>query len=605
MPASEPGSLAEARGTGPAPETGPRPPVFWIPILAGLAHALLMGVAFPPVGFWPAAFLAPLPLVWIALRQPPPPVSPAHPVERRRRRIARALRIPALVTLGILPLHLYENQWVMDVSAFGFFPMAVIMAGFYGTFVWLLALIHRRFPRLPLTLLVPLIWTGLEVFRGEVVVTGYPWILLAHPLIDAPALPAPAAIIGTYGVSFLVALFAGVAADLLWSRPRQVIPAAVGGFGAIAAFAISAALRPPPPPEGAFRIAVVQTNTPQDNKLGWSLEQRVTDFARFLDLTRQAAALSPKPDLIVWPETMFPGAYLDPAWVRAVHDTEVRTGARFEAATYFNDKLLTLQGELGIPMLVGAIGIDNPAYVGPVEKLELKKDAEYNSVFLINHGEVQPGRYDKIALTPFGETMPYVHYWPWLQNQILGIAAHGMAFDLAAGTQARTFRVPSNLPDRPEVVIATPICFESTKPSISRRLLAGQDGNPRVVVTLTNDGWFGGFDTARLDHLQIARWRAVELAVPVVRAANTGISASIDARGRVQKSGVEGGGTGARVDGVLLAETHPGRVITIYARIGDVFGWTTLGLTGGLALIALVKPRPGARPSKNTPAAAT
>jgi apolipoprotein N-acyltransferase len=217
-------------------------------------------------------------------------------------------------------------------------------------------------------------------------------------------------------------------------------------------------------------------------------------------------------------------------------------------------------------------------------------DAVYNSVFLIDRGQVQPGRYDKVGLTPFGEVMPYISAWPRLQDLLLDFGAHGMKFNLSAGTRPQGFRISTS--SGPPVAIATPICFEATKPALCRWLINAQGPGPKVIVNLTNDGWFGHFVPGRWQHLQVARWRAVELGVPVVRVANTGVSAAIDARGRLVKSGVEGEPGAARTDGVLLADVAPGGGRTIYARLGDVLGWSALIAGAALVGLALLRRPP-------------
>lgn len=600
MPASRPGALAAARGVEAA--SGGAGSI-WVPVAAGLLHALLMFLAFPPVGAWPAALVAVAPLAWVGARV----AKTAYPAlaagEKRRRRWARELRPPLLVTAGVMPLHLYEHQWLIDVTGLGYVPFAIGMSLFAGAFVWLLARVLRRLPVLPVAVTAAVLWTGLEVFRGEVIFTGYPWMLIAHPLIDAPLLAAPAAVLGTYFVSFLAAALGGVIAELALAGRRPVSLAAawvviLGGFG------LGFLGRARPAPEGTFRVVVVQTNVPQDNKLEWTLDQRLADFDRFLELTARAAAVDPRPDLIVWPETMFPGVFLDPAGLKTVEEAEARIGQPLKGLSYFAERLAQVQGEIGIPMLVGAVGYDNPRLVGSAESLDLKSDDRFNSVFLVAGGRVDPVRYDKMVLTPFGEVMPYVNAWPWLEKQVMALAAQGMAFDLSPGERARVFRIPSGLPDRPEVVVATPICFEATKAGLCRRLLKDQGESPRVLVNLTNDGWFGGFSTTRLQHLQIARWRALELATPVVRAANTGISTWISARGRVIKAGVEAPGPGEGVDGILIADTRPGRATTIYARVGDVFGWSAMGVAAALGVVSLIKRRTGVGPKNQGGSAA-
>src|SRR5262245_28184481 len=493
MPASEPappGSGVAGRG-------------HWalMSVVAGLIHAALMAAAFPSFNLWPCVLLAPAPLVWLAIhladRTPPGP-----------RRWRRALGIMLLVAAGVLPFDLYEQRWLIDVTAPGYGPLAVAMALFPGAFVVLLGRMRRALPWLPVSLGAPVLWTGLEVLRGEVAFTGYPWYLLAHPLIASPLLAMPAAIVGTYGVSFLVVVPSGVAADVLGARRRWIAPAVLG-LGSVALVVVAPWLTPSAGPGGIFRVAVVQTNIPQDNKLDWMLEQKTNDFERFLELTRRAAAADPRPDVIVWPETMFPGMYLDPDAVAQERRFGVyRRADKRPTTDLFHDRLLAFQAEIGIPMLVGAIGADN-VRVHEGDSLPLP-DAVYNSVFVIQHGQVQSTRYDKIGLTPFGVVLPYASAWPWLERQIMAFGARGMTFELTAGTTPRVFRIPSRLPDRAEVVIATPICFEATKAGLCRRLLAGYEGMPRIVINLTNDGWFGSFDAGRWQHLQSARWRAVE-----------------------------------------------------------------------------------------------
>src|SRR5690606_30188490 len=116
----------------------------------------------------------------------------------------------------------------------------------------------------------------------------------------------------------------------------------------------------------------------------------------------------------------------------------------------------------------------------------------------------------------FGEVMPYISNFPALEQALMDLAAGGMSFALRRGADAHGLTVPAG--EEP-LHIATPICFEAASGPTTRRLAA----QPRahLLVNVTNDGWFGDFDPARLQAAQIARWRAVELATPVVRAANT------------------------------------------------------------------------------------
>jgi apolipoprotein N-acyltransferase len=518
-----------------------------------------MACAFPPIDLWPLAFLAPVPLMWAGLR-------------------LRGRWMPLLVGLGLLPLWLYEQQWVIDISALGYAPMAVTLALFYVLFVWATARAARRL-RNPwaLALALPVLWTGAEVFRGEVTFTGYPWFLIAHPLIAIPALAAPASVLGTYFVSFLVAAAAAAGALLILDARRRWGGALVLGAIAAAGWLGSPLILRRGPAGAPVTVAVVQTNLPQSNKIQWPVEDRIASFNRFAALTDRAARA--RPDLIVWPETMFPGDVLDP-WVqdklRQLADAGKLEPESVSLLPMYGE-LLALQRRAGSPMLVGALGMDRDAGEG-------ERAAQHNSVFLITGGRVADIRYDKLHLTPFGEVMPYIRYWPWLQKQMLALAAGGMSFDLAPGVAPNVFHLPS----QPGTVIATPICFEGTSASVCRRLTRAAGPRPMVIINLTNDGWFGNFDPGRWQHLQAARWRAVEFGVPLVRAANTGVSAAIDARGRLLAAGTDDGAL-ARRDGVLSARVAPTRSSTIFARVGYVFTWLALGLAGLLVLATFIR----------------
>jgi len=551
-------------------------------IIAGLVHAAAMLLAFPPVGFWPMVFVAPMPLIWAGWIRGQDLIS----THGTRSRLGRG---PIWVSLASSPLHLYAHQWVIDVSALGYPPYIFIMSAWSGVFVWMLSRVVARWPRVPLVVVAPILWTAVEVFRGEVFFTGYPWIMVAHPLIEAPWIPAAASVLGTYFVGFLVAVVASAAMDVLADRGRRQW-AIWGVTGVGATVALCAALRPSSTGhEGTVRIGVVQTDIAQSNKLEWRFDDRLKSLERFSALTRQAAAR--KPDVIVWPETMFPGITLSESGVR--EERAARLSFQVPASvdpsgvmrsTEFYERLMALSASIEPPMLVGALGFEGLSITpGADNSLNFSQKAKYNSVFLVSKGVVDPARHDKLELTPFGEIMPYIRHWPWLQKTMMDVGAGGMSFDLAMGTTPHVF----SLPGKGDLAIVTPICFEATKPGLCRKLVRAAGGRPGIMVNLTNDGWFGEFRAGRLQHLQAARWRCVELGVPMVRAANTGMSAVIGDDGRVWTQ------LGSRADGVLRAEVgvHPGAGETLYARRGEWAGWASLTGSTVLAGWALIRRR--------------
>ena len=505
----------------------------------GLAQSALMILAFPPLFFPAAALLLPLPAL-LASRLTGP-----------------TTRTALIFGLATAPAHVFHHRWLIDVTLPGL-PVLVLVLSLYSTIT--LLLIRRLARALPWWLAAVLGFGGVEFLRGQLLFDGYPWFLSAQPLV---ALPGGAWLMSLVGVYGLGALLAGSTALILHQRgPVRTLRAFLIGVPLAAALAVS----PAAPAPTDTTVAVIQSNVPQDNKTGWTPEQRLVDFADLVALTRRAAEDAPA--LIVWPETMFPGSTLGADATAALRAEGLAfPGGR--PATWYADELLALQRELGVPMLVGAIGYDGFRVEHSPEGVRFAADAEYNSTFMIDSGAVRPERYDKLHLTPFGEVMPYISWSDALESALLSIGAPGMAFNLEPGDGPVVFEIAGQR-------LATPICFEATNPSVCRQL--AYDGTNRradALVQLTNDGWFGRWAGGRETHLLLARCRAAELGVPVVRAANTGVSAVIDARGRVTDT------AGAWSDGVLTTPLPAAlKGPTLYgAVLGDGIGWLCLGGT--------------------------
>lgn len=536
-------------------------------------HAGLMAAAFAPVHAWPLAAAAPAPLVWAAWTARVVREQAGHVTGRS----AGMLTAPVLISVGTVPLWAFEQWWVREVSWPGYLALVALLAAFAGLFAALMQCVMHRLAGIPLTLAVPVLWVGVEVLRGEVAFTGYPWLLIGHPLIESRVLARPGALVGQYGVGFLAAMVCGAACDaVLRGRLR---PAVVGAGAALGAWCLAPLLDPVPVASGpGLRVAVVQTNVPQSNKIEWSVPQRLDDFARFEALTLRASETSPPPDVIVWPETMFPGVALDDWLHRRLAAQAGALPEAVEPLLPLRERLQALSARTPATLLIGALGYDPPTAAGDFQT--------FNSVFVVAGGSVCPRRYDKMALTPFGEFMPYVSAWPWAERLLLAIGAPGLRFDLSPGREWRVLDVPIGAGTRRGrggervVAVGTPICFEAVKSEACRRLGLAAGGRPVVLVNLTNDGWFGSFDSGRWQHFQIARWRALELGVPVVRAANTGVSGAIARDGSVLVAGTEAGA--ARVAGVMVATVIPAIPDTLFVRGGWVFPWVVLGAAGGL-----------------------
>lgn len=567
-------------------------PRWWSFVLSGLGYAVFTALSLPPAGLWPLTLAAAAPLVWAGCAADP--------------RGWGAVRAALLAGLGTLPLWVVEEVWLINVSAPGYPLIAVYLALYPALFVWALAKARAADWPVPMSVVVPVLWTAVEVLRGEIALTGYAWFLLGQPLIESPALAAPAALVGVYGVSFLCAALAGAVADAAgWSG----IPRSAGGVGALAVAAVWASASwvgersTRPGAVETVRVGVVQTNLPQDNKIGWGVADRLRDMRTFLELTGQAAGSKPPPDMIVWPETMFPGPALNPGAVQALHreaivyaikDAQGRPVEKVNA-NVFHDELVEAQQGAGVPMLVGAVAIDGDAAAAVLDSPGSAKARRYNSVVLVDDGRATEARYDKIELTPFGEAIPYVWRWPGVQDWLVSLGAAGMHFDLSVGRRAGGIDVKVETPGGQSrtVRVATPICFEATRAGLCRRLVMGEggggEGGPApLLINVSNDGWFGSWDPGRRQHQLAARWRCVELGVPMVRAVNTGVSCAVDRRGRVTADRVsEKSETQTRVAGTLVApvEIRAEPPTNLFRRVGLIPAYVVmaLGLVGAVA----------------------
>lgn len=374
-------------------------------------------------------------------------------------------------------------------------------------------------------------WTGAEVLRS-LALTGFPWALIGHVWTGTPLVQL-AALVGAHGLTL-----ATLAAAAALGGPG--VPALLRA-GAVAALAAGALLLDPgpapAPAPGAPLVRIVQPNVPQHEKWDPALSPLHTE--RMLRLSRGQAPA----DLVVWPETALPellewaGPTLA-AGARAGGGAALAAGVarRDEAGRYFNSLAVT--------------------------------DGQGRTV----------AAYDKAHLVPFGEYMPFretLARWG-----LRGLAEfQGIGFSPGAGAA---------LVDVPGVGLARPlICYEG----IFAEEIGAGGARPRLLLLVTNDAWFGA-GAGPEQHLALGRLRAVEQGLPMVRAANTGISAMIDARGRVLAS------LPLNEAGAIDAPLPPALPPTAYARWGD---GPVLLLLGLLTIGALLRRRrtagldPGAR----------
>jgi apolipoprotein N-acyltransferase len=545
------------------------------------AHAVLFACSFPSLSLWPLMLAAPVPLIWLAVGA------------------ASTRRALLAVFIAQLLMWLWIQRWIIAVTAAGWPALAIYMTLYGVLFVWLVRRVgqHPVMGRWPLTITAPVLWVGIECLRGNLLFHGYPWFFAGHPLIEWPLLAQSADLLGVFGLSFLVVMTGAVLIDRLRLRAgsisrRALVVVAAVTVGLHVANGLYGAwrLRQDAPISPGPTVLAIQTNLPQDNKIGWPLSRQREDLDGFVEQTEQAfedaGRAGAQPDLVIWPETMLPGFGMEPQIIQTLLDVGFVESASFPLG------VVQLTERLGVPLLVGS-----PCFVGlRAGALRWEWDAHYNSAYLID-GDPPYQRYDKVFLTPFGETMPYISAWPWLEERFLALGAPGMSFDLdtpAGITRLGLDRRSTGSAPAAPVTLATPICFEDTVARVCRRMI--HDEGRKVVdllVSLSNDGWFGDHDAGREQHAQAARFRCIENRVPMVRAVNTGMTVAVDSAGRLIGRAGPGRYGNARSSEGLWAELPLDSRCTVYGRVGDLWGWVCLAVTGGLGVWATVGRRRG------------
>lgn len=550
----------------------------------GILQAGLMFGAYGSPSLWVLAFLVPLPTLWVAM---------SGRVDWKR---------AALFAAGTAPFWAVSHRFIGDITAAGVAPLAVYLSIWPGLCVWAIgratrhSWTNRRW--WACVLAAGTVWVGLEMIRGEIIFGGYAWYLAGEPLIEYLPLAAAGAVAGLYGVGLLVVL---VGACVVQGAIRRSTKPIVGVVMIAVVWGTLSAIGSRGP-QGAVdvRVAIVQTNVPQSNKLAWSAGKAQADFERLLSLS-VAAGLA-KPDLIIWPETMKAGWVLTDAQVAETRATlaehpELR-GLENEIAR--SEIVREIVRRTATPTLVGQETIEGLKFVTIDGRWRERYQARYNSSYLVlADGAVLDERYDKLEPTPFGETIPYASHWPWLRDKLLDLAAGGMRVDLASGVEPTVFAVPIRrepgaVGPKSEVLrVVTPICFESTDPDHVRKLAGGLEGRRAdLIACMTNDGWFAGQVSGRESHLRLGRWRCLELATPMARAANTGLSALIDHQGRFvepEASAVKLMGELAVPprtfdrDGVIVGTLRTGARLSWYGRVGNIAGWACLASLGAMA----------------------
>jgi apolipoprotein N-acyltransferase len=429
----------------------------------------------PPVHFWPAL------LAFAGL---------LHVLRRaERRRDAFALGWCFGFGHFLAGLYWIAIAFFTDAERFGALAIPAVLllcAGFAlypAIATWLVAL--RRWQSIgAAALALAVVWTLAEMLRGQLL-GGFPWNLIGYAFASPAGISQLAAVTGIWGLSFAAVLIGALPAALLEPGPRRWRPVAV-------AIAIPALLWV----GGAIRLAgaeadlvegvelrLVQGNVAQHHK--WQPELRARWFGRHLELSAE------QPDGIthvVWPESATPYA---------------------------------LEQEPEARRLIGQVVPAGGLLLTGGERFDLASEPPraWNSLFVLDDAGQVVARYDKHDLVPFGEFLPF----RGVLGQIgLETLTRG-SLDFHSGPGRETIQLPGLPPFSPL------ICYEVIFPGD----VVAPGARPDWLLNVTNDAWFGR-SSGPYQHLAMARMRALEEGVPLVRSANTGISAVIDPWGRIQ-----------------------------------------------------------------------
>jgi apolipoprotein N-acyltransferase len=366
-----------------------------------------------------------------------------------------------------------------------------------------------------------------EWLRGHAL-TGFPWNAFGYALSEPLPLAQTASLIGLWGMTFLsIAIFASPAALIDRTpdrRPAWRAPAAAIALLIVMSIfgAIRLSLNPTTMVAGT-KLRLMQPDLQQDAKFNYAAKAEV--MKKYLALSDRASGPQSTgvrdATILIWPESAFPFFLTREA-----------------------DAMAQIAGLLpkGTVLITGSVRAPDLPRGTPITRA-------YNSIYVIDHDGSVLSVYDKLHLVPFGEFLPYQDLMEKLGFEQLTRVRGGFI----PGTVRHALAVPG-------VPSALPlICYEAIFPGE----VAGRNESPGWIVNLTNDGWFG-ISTGPYQHLEQARMRAIELGLPLVRSANTGVSAVIDPVGRTVAS------LGLGVEGILDASLPAAITPTVYARVGDV-----------------------------------
>jgi len=485
--------------------------------LAALA-GVLIAIGLPPLGWWPLAFLG-FPLFLVLLQ------TGRGPGWRSSFGLGWAFGLGYFA----LAFHWIGYAFFVDAGTYLWMMpfMLGILSGGMAVYWGIAAVLARRFggSGLPLVLTFAAALAGVEWLRGHLF-TGFPWAAPGLLADGMGGVAQAASVIGMTGLTLLIVLWASLPYVFLApDRPRArlagvallLLLPALWGWGELRLRGAGDAMVPD------VAIRIVQPNLPQEEKWREDNARQIFD-----DLVQMSAMpTADKPDGIggishvIWPESAVPFLIDESPVAKA--ELKPLLGGR-------------------TALLTGAVRVDRGG--------EGEEPDAHNSIIVFDGNADPVARYDKWRLVPGGEFLPL----SWLLEPLGFRQVVQTPGSFVPGAGPRTVLLPGGLR------AGLTVCYEAIFPD---RLVDDAD-RPQVIVNVTNDGWFGR-STGPWQHLAQARLRAIEQALPIVRAANTGISAVIDPYGRTLKM------LPLMVKGVIDSPLPAAGPVTPYARFGDLW----------------------------------